>query len=158
MLDIGCSDGILFRSIPGIHGVGVDPVLKKASDIDKVELIEGSYPEAVPKDETFDKICILAVFEHIPTDKQSEVAKCCFHHLKPNGYLIITVPSPAVDRILDILTFLRLVEGIEIHQHYGFKPSKIPALFEDAGLQFVRASKFQLGLNNLFVFKKPDVA
>ncbi len=157
VLDIGCSDGILFRSIPEICGVGVDPVLKKASDIDKVELIKGSYPEALPRDETFDKISILAVLEHIPTDKQQEVAKCCFRHLKPNGYLVTTVPSPAVDRILDILTFLGLVEAGEFHQHYGFKPSKIPALFEDAGLRLVKASKFQLGLNNLFVFQKPDV-
>ena len=156
VLDIGCSDGILFRRIPGIYGVGVDPVLRKASDIDKVELIQGSYPQAIPRDETFDKICMLAVLEHIPTDRQSEVAKCCFHHLRPNGQCIITVPSPAVDRILDVLTFLRLVEGIEIHQHYGFKPSMVPVLFQDVGLRLVKASKFQMGLNNLFVFKKPD--
>ena len=158
VLDIGCSDGILFRLIQGIHGVGVDPMLKKKSDIDKVELIEGSYPEMVPHDEIFDKICMLAVLEHIPTEKQLEVAKCCFYQLKPNGYLVITVPSPAVDRILDILTFLHLVEAGEFHQHYGFKPSTIPALFENAGLRLVKASRFQLGLNNLFVFQKPDEA
>lgn len=158
VLDIGCSDGILFRSVSGIHGVGVDPTLPESSSIDGVELIKGSYPEAVPEGEEFDKLCMLAVFEHIPTNKQSEVATCCFHHLKPNGYLIITVPSPAVDRILDILTFLHLVEAGEFHQHYGFKPCKIPALFEDAGLRLVKASRFQLGLNNLFVFQKPDLA
>ena len=158
VLDIGCSDGILFRSIPGLNGVGVDPVLGKASDIDNVKLMEGRYPEAVPHGETFDKICMLAVLEHIPMDKQLEVAECCFHHLKSNGRLIVTVPSPAVDWILDILTLLRLVEGIEIHQHYGFEPSMVPSLFEEVGLQLVKTSRFQLGLNNLFVFKKPMVA
>ena len=155
VLDIGCSDGILFRSVPGIHGTGVDPTLTESSSIDGVELIKGSYPEAVPEGEEFDKLCMLAVFEHIPTNKQSEVATCCFHHLKPNGNLIITVPSPAVDRILDILTFLHLIDGIETHQHYKFKPSKVPILFGNVGLELVERKKFQVGLNNMFVFRKP---
>lgn len=158
VLDIGCSDGILFRLIHGIHGIGVDPMLKKKSDIANVELIQGFYPENVPNDKIFDKICMLAVLEHIPIDKQSEIAKHCFYQLRPNGYLVITLPSPAVDRILDILTFFRLVDGIEFHQHYGLKPSMIPKVFEEVGFQLVKASKFQLGLNNLLVFRKPDMA
>ena len=141
MLDIGCSDGILFRLIPGINGVGVEPALDKPKNIDNVKFLKGYFPEAVPRGEVFDKICMLAVLEHIPVEKQPQVAQSCFQHLKPNGYLIITVPIPAVDRILDVLVFMRLVEGIEIHQHYGFKPSKVPAFFKDAGLHLVQTSK-----------------
>ena len=155
VLDIGCSDGILFRLIRGIHGVGLDLICHNVDRIEGVELIDGSYPEAISANEIFDKVCMLAVLEHIPADRQPLVAESCFKHLKPNGYLMITVPSSSVDRILDILTFMRLVEGIEVHQHYGFKPSMVPSLFGNVGFELVEASKFQFGLNNLFVFKRP---
>ena len=41
-----------------------------------------------------------------------------------------------------------------LEQHYGFDPRETPTLFEVGGMELVKASRFQLELNNLFVFKK----
>jgi hypothetical protein len=40
-------------------------------------------------------------------------------------------------------------------QHYGFNPRQAISTFQQAGLVLERQSRFQLGLNNLFVFRKP---
>jgi hypothetical protein len=41
-----------------------------------------------------------------------------------------------------------------LEQHYGYQPGQTGTLFAVGGLELVRAHKFQLGLNNLFVFRK----
>jgi hypothetical protein len=71
---------------------------------------------------------------------------------------VITVPSPLVDPILDVLRALRVLDGMETEQHYGFKPSETKRLFGDAGFVLEKHEKFELGLNELFVFRRPDVA
>jgi hypothetical protein len=96
---------------------------------------------------------LLAVLEHIPLSQQAQLARECARALAPNGRLIITVPSPFVDRILAILLRLRLVDGMAVEQHYGFKPDRVPALFGQE-LRVVTARRFQCGLNHLFVFQK----
>ena len=68
---------------------------------------------------------------------------------------MLTVPSPAVDRILDVLCALRVLDGMEAEEHYGFDPSATTGLLESAGLQLRSAHRFQLGLNQLFVFTRP---
>jgi hypothetical protein len=63
------------------------------------------------------------------------------------------VPEPTVDRILDVLLRLRLVHGMSLEQHYGFLPDDTVRLFEDAGLRLSARQRFQMRLNNLFVFQ-----
>ena len=59
-----------------------------------------------------------------------------------------------VDTILDVLAFLKLIDGMSLEQHYGFEPGDTPGIFE--GLLELRVDRsFQLGLNRLFVFEKP---
>src|SRR5262249_5180958 len=106
----------------------------------------------------FDAITMLAVMEHIPLDQQAPLAQGCFRYLRPGGRLILTVPSALVDPILNVLRALRLIHGMSLEEHYGFDASQTPAIFRAAGLELVTARKFQLGLNNLFVFEKPAVS
>ena len=103
----------------------------------------------------FDAITMLAVLEHVPTDAQAGLAQACAIHLRPGGQLIITVPSPAVDRILEVLMALRLVHGMSVEQHYGFDTESVPAIFSGHGLGLTVHRRFQCGLNNLFVFRRP---
>lgn len=156
ILDIGCADGELFRRVPNLgEGVGIDPDLRPAqSDIPNVVLIRGLFPAALPDDRPFDVITMLAVLEHVPTDGQKPLALDCARHLKPGGHLIITVPSPAVDWILAVLRFFRLVHGMALEQHYGYDPRQTPSLFEVEGMKMIARRRFQLGLNHLFVFQK----
>jgi 2-polyprenyl-3-methyl-5-hydroxy-6-metoxy-1,4-benzoquinol methylase len=110
----------------------------------------------MPEAEPFDVITMLAVLEHVPRAEQSVVASGCARLLKSGSRVIITVPSPRVDAILKGLRAVRLVEGMSLEQHYGFEPREVVPLFTGAALRLVVHRTFQLGLNNLFVFQKPE--
>lgn len=157
VLDIGCTRGELFELLGdlNIQGVGIEPSLDEQVDKGNYQLIRGSFPQDYPDiEDQFDVICALALLEHIPPELYSEFAVRCFDHLKRNGWLIITVPSPIVDFILNILSSIKIIDGIELQQHHGFQPSIVPDIFCGVGLRLVKRETFQLGLNNLFVFRK----
>src|SRR5579862_9801463 len=156
VLDIGCADGELFRRITAVgEGVGIDPDLPESvQPCPKAVLLKGLYPQALPDDQPFDAITLLAVLEHVPQEQQRALAMTCAQHLKPGGHLIITVPSPSVDVILAVLRALRLIHGMALEQHYGYDPRQTATIFAVPGLELIEARKFQIGLNNLFVFRK----
>ena len=156
VLDVGCADGALFRQFGGRigEGVGIDDDLDSNVKTAKTELIRGVFPESLRDQPPFDVITMMAVLEHVPTERQDLVAQGCYDYLKPGGFLVITTPSPAVDYLLDALKFLRLIDGMSLEEHYGFEPSETLNIFGRRGFRCVRAKKFQLGLNNLFVFQR----
>ena len=135
--------------------VGIDPTLKNSSQSEHCTLIRGYFPEDLPSDiGDFDSITVLAVFEHIKPHAQKEFALHCDRLLRPGGFLIITIPSAVVDPILDILKRIRFIHGMALEEHYGFEIKHTPAIFSVGDLQVVEIKRFQLGLNNLFVFHK----
>lgn len=156
VLDIGCADGVLFRLLGGkiSEGIGVDPDLARECRDGPLMLLRGTFPQALPNDTAFDAITMLAVLEHVPHAQQAILAEDCARYLKPGGRLIITVPSAAVDHILTLLMKLRLVDGMSVEEHWGFRPEETPRIFSRGGLRLLEHSRFQLGLNNLFVFEK----
>jgi SAM-dependent methyltransferase len=157
VLDIGSADGALFkhsevaRRVAG--GVGIDPDAIPTTT-DKFRMVRGSFPDDLPADQQFGTITMLAVLEHIPTNQQPSLARSCFDRTLPGGRLVITVPGPMVDRIIDVLKTMRVIDGMSVEQHYGFDPHRTVPLFEEAGYTLAAAKKFQLGLNHLYVFAK----
>jgi SAM-dependent methyltransferase len=156
VLDVGCADGEMFRRWRGFigHGVGIDPTLTGKVVTDSYELLPGGFPDAVPPGATFDVITMLAVVEHLPRPVLAALADACDALLEPRGRIVITVPSPRVDDILHVLDRLRLIDGMSIHEHHGFRPSDTPAIFPRPRYRLVTRRRFQLGLNNLFVFAR----
>jgi 2-polyprenyl-3-methyl-5-hydroxy-6-metoxy-1,4-benzoquinol methylase len=156
VLDIGCADGALFRQLGDRigAGVGIDSDLAQRVVHERYELIPGAFPEALAQREPFDAIALLAVLEHVPTERQADLARACARHLVTGGHLVITAPGPLVDPILDALKFLRIIDGMALEEHHGFEPSDTPRIFEPHGFQLVKARRFQLGLNHLFVFRR----
>jgi hypothetical protein len=65
----------------------------------------------------------------------------------------MTVPSPLVDRIVDVLRRLRLVHGMDIEAHHGYRTEETPRHF--AGFRVLRHETFELGLNHLYVLELP---
>ena len=107
----------------------------------------------MPFDEdSFDAITLLATLEHI-RDKSS-IARESARLLRPGGRVVITVPSPLVDKILDFLILLRIVDGMSLEEHHGFLPDELPGIFIPAGFRLMKKQKFQFGLNNLYVFER----
>lgn len=104
-------------------------------------------------DDTFDIVCMLAVFEHFG-DRKEQIAKEIYRVLKKDGLSLLTVPHKMVDSILNILIKLRLLDGMSYEEHEGFDHRKTIQIFESAGFKLTRWVKFQIGLNNLFVFEK----
>ena len=160
VLDIGCADGLLFEMqgsrIAG--GLGIDPELPAPIERSGYRLVPGRVPDGLPSMEPVDVIAMLAVVEHFRAEELPAILSCCAGLLKPGGVIVVTVPAPAVDQILHVLQWLRLVDGMCVHQHHGFDPRGAPALFAAQGLRLTRHTRFQLGLNHLFVFRKPAVA
>jgi len=159
VLDVGCFDGAMFREIgPKISfGFGMDPSLEKSVITDRYELFPGEFPANLPSNRgPFDAITAMAVFEHIPSEKQRDFIEGCRRHLKTGGKVILTVPAAQVDIILNILIRLRILDGISFEEHHGFHPEETPKLFEQSGFELEYAGKFQLGLNNLFVLRKVE--
>jgi 2-polyprenyl-3-methyl-5-hydroxy-6-metoxy-1,4-benzoquinol methylase len=156
VLDIGCEDGALFEYLGHRmgFGVGIDPALDQPIQRDRYRLIRGRIPESLPTGEAFDVVTMLAVLEHLPGDVVKQLAGRCLDLLKSKGRVVITVPSPSVDRMLHWLIWLRLMRGTAVHEHHGFEPSTVPATFTAVGLSPVLQKRFELGFNNLFVFVK----
>jgi 2-polyprenyl-3-methyl-5-hydroxy-6-metoxy-1,4-benzoquinol methylase len=158
VLDVGCLDGALFRMLEkkSCKGFGIDPHVLSKTTLKNATLYPGSFPEDLPANEigAVDVITFLAVFEHIPPAKHEIIAKTCMNLLKNSGTIIITVPSPTVDCIVNILSALRIMDGTDCHQHYGMDPCVAIDTFQKAGFNLILKRKFEFGLNNLFIFKK----
>jgi SAM-dependent methyltransferase len=157
VLDVGCFDDTLFRQLqPRLGaGVGIDPRLEEAVEGLRFRLVPGAFPDASPPGACFDVITMLAVLEHVSAEEMDEWARSCIALLEPGGLVVATVPAPVVDTILDKLMRLRLLHGMDTDQHHGADPALIAAAFELAGFTVVAKKRFQLGLNNVFVFSSP---
>ena len=160
LLDIGCFEGEFFtyagRRLRG--GLGIDPVLTDFSNktlFENVTLIKGFFPKDIPPEtEKFDVIAALAVLEHIPGEMLQDFIAACHIWLNDDGLVILTIPSPFVDNILAVLLKLRLIDGMSLEEHHGFQIEGISNVFNKSSFRLLKYSTFQLGLNNLFVFKK----
>jgi SAM-dependent methyltransferase len=155
VLDIGCHQGEFLHGLGGHIGpsVGLDP-LAAATNSSRHALLPLAFAEPVPfADGSFDVVTMLATFEHI-RDREP-LGRECHRLLRPGGRVIITVPSPRVDLVIDVLCRLRLADGMSLEEHHGFDPRTTPEFFVRNGFTLERWHCFQLGLNNLFVFRKP---
>ena len=159
VLDIGCHDGALFRSIgPALRsGLGLDGDLLGELEGPRYRLLPGHFPDDLPPGSgPFDVVTMLAVFEHIPPEAQEALVAAIRDVLRPGGLVVITVPSPAVDQILDVMIKVRVLDGMETEQHYGFVPADLQPLFRAQGFEMTVDRRFQLGLNNLYAFTLAD--
>ncbi|MEY4917744.1 MAG: hypothetical protein RL616_1657 [Verrucomicrobiota bacterium] len=160
ILDIGSADGALFAALGanvGAGSLGVDPTLSAPITVNGCRLLPGFFPEAVPPGTPpFDAITMLAVLEHFPPAAYDALRTGCEKFLKPGGKLLITVPSPAVDHILAVLKFLRLVDGMSLEEHHGYEVAQTGEIFPPPKFRLLRRKTFQLGLNNFFVFERTD--
>lgn len=158
LLDVGCFDRSLLSRVEDrvASATGIDPVAEPYA-AGRVRVLRGRFPDDSRFDaDSFDRITLLAVLEHAPDP--GALARELFRILAPGGQAIVTVPSAIVDPLLEVLRVLRVVDGMDLEAHHGFEVRQTPALFAAAGFDLVAWKRFQIGLNNLFVFQKPGAS
>lgn len=155
VLDIGCHQGEFLASLGDAIGpsVGMDP-LAHAETTHRYRLQPELFaPPTLFADRSFDAIVMLATLEHVV--EKGPLCRECFRLLRPGGRVLITVPSPRVDAIVGILCKLGLAEGMSLEEHHGYDPLQTPRVFGAHGFHLEYWRPFQLGLNYLFVLRKP---
>lgn len=157
LIDIGAHNGELFESLGShlIEGFGIEPLLTSPIQRKNYTVLPGLFPDVMPSTNKWDAITMLAVLEHIPTCAQPRLAEACWNLLRPEGRIVITVPSPLVDHVLSLLSFFRLIDGMSLEEHFGFQPSDTTDIFAPPRFILQHHQRFQLGMNHLFVLTKP---
>lgn len=158
LLDVGCFDRALIDRVADrtASAVGIDAVVEPAA-ADGVRLVRGRFPDDLGAEPgSFDCITALAVLEHVPDP--AGFARACHRLLAPGGRVVLTVPHPAVDRIVDLMITLRLADGMDFEEHHGFDVARTGPIFEAEGFRTRAEERFQLGLNRLYEFEKPGAA
>jgi SAM-dependent methyltransferase len=158
VLDVGCHQGEFLRRLGERIGpsVGLDPLAHSESN-ERFRILAEPLSEPSGFDSaSFDVVVMLATLEHIQ-DKEP-LARECRRLLRLGGRVIVTVPAPLVDRVVDLMRRLRMADGMSLEEHHGFDPTTTPEIFAQHGFELEHVSRFQLGLNYLFVFRKSDDA
>jgi ubiquinone/menaquinone biosynthesis C-methylase UbiE len=155
--DVGCGAGA-----PFLHhvksrlacGVGLDEFAGKSSE-EKISIVRADITARLPlEDGQFDHVTMLALLEHLI--KPEGILVEAFRILRPEGSLIMTWPSSAVDPILSVLTRIGMVNdelGFEQHQK-RIGPEKLEEMLRRIGFTRILRGKFELGLNNWLVAYK----
>jgi len=155
VLDIGCHQGELLKLLDAkiAPSVGLDPLYRANTDSKRHLFFAQKFQESLPfANNSFDVIVLLATIEHI--HEKSVIASEARRLLNPGGRVVITVPAPLVDRILSILLALRIVDGMSLEEHHGFSPDDLTDIFMREGFRLKSRRRFQLGLNNLYIFER----
>lgn len=154
LLDVGGHDGSFLYYLKDklILGICVDPLCASRTE-GRFRFVQARAADRLPLPEaSVDVVTLLAVLEHVQ-DKESLAAEIA-RVLRKGGRLVLTVPQPIVDDILKVLIRLRLADGMAAEEHHHFEPRQVERIFSRYGFSLIRHTRFQLGLNNLFVFQK----
>jgi len=166
LLDIGCGSYPLFLiTAPFQKKIGLDQLAPKWLIENKeanpnLEVIQFSLSGKITlpfESESFGCVTSLACIEHLEPDILPQLAEEMFRILKPKGQLLITTPHAAADRVLRLMSRLKLVSSEEIDEHKSlFRHQDILRLLKYAGFQSqkIRVQGFQMGLNILAVAEK----
>lgn len=156
--DIGCDDAYLLKKLStrATRLDGCDPALDTSITLQNSTLLKGYFPDVVSnqlQQQKYDAIFALAVFEHFTEEALENSSNKIAEMLMDHGLLIVTVPHPFVDKILDLLQIFKLIDGQALEEHHGFDPRSLSEVLSKH-LILKDHQHFQFGLNNLYIFMK----
>ncbi|MEN3044237.1 MAG: class I SAM-dependent methyltransferase [Candidatus Hydrothermales bacterium] len=159
ILDIGCGLFPYFLTKTNFKTkIGIDKI--KSENVKEIRIINVNIEKIdyLPfKDETFDVVTSLAVFEHIERTKILKVFKEIKRILKKGGFLILTTPNYFSDFILKTMARLKIVSHEEILEHKKlFTKKEIIKFLMKAGFseKNIEAGYFEFGFNIYVKAKK----
>ncbi|HLC46437.1 MAG TPA: methyltransferase domain-containing protein [Candidatus Nanoarchaeia archaeon] len=150
IVDVGCGNLSFLRKVDFRKRIGIDSDVPLVYDMDALEglrKVGSSSAQCV----TF-----IASLEHFEAEKAKILLREAYKALSKGGKLIITIPSPSSEWILDFLCALRLVSKEMIEQHHYHSKEQLHSFLSRAGFSKNKISvkKFELGLNTLIVCEK----
>lgn len=153
ILDLGCGAWPAFLVATRFrekHGVDRQATPESAPEGVEVHRLELERPPLPLGDAHFDAVTLLAVVEHLAAGAAVRLLAEARRLLRPRGVVIVTVPSRHGDRVLSVLSRLRLASA---HQHDDHKATydlgQLRGLLEQAGFAAgeIEVGRFELGLN-----------
>jgi len=159
ILDFGCGvNSFLLESVAKKirMGVGVDYDAINRNWEKNISYVKHKFEDNLPfTNETFDKIFLLAVLEHIEIDKVNKLFLEFKRVLKKDGLVILTTPTLMNKMPLEFLANLGVISAGEVYDHKKYYQKKdVAKLAKSSGLELVSYDIFQLGLNSRAVLKK----
>ena len=121
LLDIGCGNYPFFITKTGFkEKYGIDKIIDEKIKLQSTKLIGLDF-EVEPflpfKNNFFDIVTMLAVIEHMEFKKAITLISEIYRILKPEGRYILTTPCPWSEKILNIMSKIKLVSPEEIEEH-----------------------------------------
>lgn len=148
LLDLACG----YNNLCPAHGrgVGVDAFPWEGIDVrigDAAQLPFGAG--------TFDTVSVVAALNHIPNREAALLE--AWRVLRPGGRFLATMIGPLTGRIAHMIFHQdeNRRGGMRRGEVDGLRPSTMRALLRQAGYELLREIPFQLGLNRLYVARKP---
>lgn len=158
LLDVGCGHAAAFlRAIaPRVdRAVGIDFKVKEMQ-FENIQTVQQHLADQLPfEDASFDVVTMLAVLEHIEQEKQ--ILREVHRVLKPNGKLVLTVPSVWSQPVLEFMSYrLKIVDEREIrdHKRYYNRSRLKQVLVGDTQFHHFNHRYFQLWMNNFCTVTK----
>jgi 2-polyprenyl-3-methyl-5-hydroxy-6-metoxy-1,4-benzoquinol methylase len=154
VLDIGCGwENLLLRSVePYIRsGVGIDFKVEETRS-SKLQTRRMTLDQSLPvADSSFDVVTMLAVLEHL--DYPEQMLREILRVLRPEGAIVVTVPSRAAKPVLEFLAYrLHIVSEPEIRDHKRYYVREdLAELASATGFALQHHRYFQFGMNNFAV-------
>jgi len=135
----------------------ISPLSKQCIGIDK-KLLSINYSNIVVKefdldnriplaDQSIDVVTLLAVLEHL--DKEVEIIQEIRRILKPDGKLLITVPTEKAKPVLEFLSYtLHVISREEVMDHKRYYTiEKLKKILMDQGFICSQIETFEFGFN-----------
>lgn len=158
LLDVGCGRSAVFLKAIGPRikqGVGVDFKVE-ASTVKNIQTLPLKLFDRLPfADASFDVVTLLAVLEHLENEQQ--ILEEIYRVLKPNGQVVLTVPSVWSQPVLEFLAYrLKVIDAQEIrdHKRYYNRSKLQAALTANIPFQDFQHDYFQCWMNNFCTVTK----
>ena len=160
VLDVGCGwEAKALRALAPLiaKGYGMDLKVEKEDVPQNISLFDQRFEKQWPlQDSSCDKAIMLAVLEHIDPDQVPVVLTNIHRHLKSDGRLILTVPTPASQPLLEFLAYkLKIINEDEIRDHKVYYDNELlEKVLSENGFKIIKYKRFQLGMNSFCVAEK----
>ena len=148
LLDLACGYNNLTRAHGGGLGADVFPW-------EGIDIRIGDAAQLPFRDGSFDTVSVVAALNHIPNREAALLA--VMRVLRPGGRFLATMIGPRTGRLAHLIFHQDEARrgGMQRGEVDGIRPPAIRALLRQAGFELVREVPFQLGLNRLYVARKP---